>query len=380
MVQAAKIKQKIFFVVNVDWFFLSHRLPIALKAISKGYDVFLLSSSTNKKIIIESYGIKFIEVPFERSQVNIIKEFYILFRLLFLYFKYKPEIIHHVTLKPIIYGTFVSKFIRRNKIINSISGLGYNFIEKRKNYTKIVLIYLLRFVHTRKNVTIIFQNNDDLIEFKKLHIIHIRNKIKIIKGSGVDLDLNIETPLPLKEKIVLLFPARMLLDKGLRELKVVSELLKNEYYNKITFILAGMVDLDNKSGIDIQYLKQWQDGIYVKWIGHVIDMRPLYQESDIVILPSYREGLPKSLAEACSFGRPIITTDAIGCRECVDDGINGVLVPVKSTKELANAIIKLIDNKNEMRRMGKMGRIKAEKEFNLHNIVEEHMIIYSKTS
>jgi glycosyltransferase involved in cell wall biosynthesis len=172
----------------------------------------------------------------------------------------------------------------------------------------------------------------------------------------------------------------MLLDKGLRELKVVSELLKNEYYNKITFILAGMVDLDNKSGIDIQYLKQWQDGIYVKWIGHVIDMRPLYQESDIVILPSYREGLPKSLAEACSFGRPIITTDAIGCRECVDDGINGVLVPVKSTKELANAIIKLIDNKNEMRRMGKMGRIKAEKEFNLHNIVEEHMIIYSKTS
>jgi glycosyltransferase involved in cell wall biosynthesis len=371
------MKKRLFFVVNVDWFFLSHRLPIALKALSIGYEVFVLSSSTTKKEIIESHGIKFIDVPFERSKINFFKEIYVCIKLLLLYIKYKPDIIHHITLKPVIYGSFVSKFISKSKVINSISGLGYNFIDPKSLITKKIIITLLKIVHKRKNIIIIFQNNDDLEQFKILKIVTNINDTVVIKGSGVDLNKFKASPLPLKEKIILLFPARMLWDKGVKELKEATEILKKDFYNKITFILAGMVDFENKSCVDKEYLINWQDGEYVKWLGHVENMQILYEQSDIVILPSYREGLPKSLAEACSTGRPIITTNAIGCKDCVDNRVNGLIVPVKSIQDLADAISWLVDNRIEMIKMGKMSRIKAETDFNIDQIVNQHIQIYN---
>jgi glycosyltransferase involved in cell wall biosynthesis len=168
----------------------------------------------------------------------------------------------------------------------------------------------------------------------------------------------------------------MLWDKGVDELRKASELLKKEYFGKIIFILAGMEDKDNRAGVSSSYLKDWDDGKYVKWIGHSKNMKTTYEDSHIVVLPSYREGMPKSLIEACSMARPIVTTTAIGCRECVDEGVNGFKVPVKSVTELAKAIEILVQNESLRISMGIASRKKAEKEFDLKNVISKHLDIY----
>ena len=169
----------------------------------------------------------------------------------------------------------------------------------------------------------------------------------------------------------------MLWDKGVAELREASNILKQKYRDRVMFILSGIADNDNNAGVSDKYLKDWEESNYVKWIGFVKDMPEVYSMSDIVVLPSYREGIPKSLIEACAAGRPIITTNAIGCKECVDEGINGYKVPIKSTVELAMAIEKLILSESDRLLMGKKSREKAEKEFSEITVVNHHLKIYN---
>jgi glycosyltransferase involved in cell wall biosynthesis len=372
------VKKKLIFLVNVDWFFVSHRLPIAISAIKKGYDVYLLTKNTDKKNLIESYGITFIEIPFERSRLNILNEVKVLYKIFTSYVKIKPDVVHHITLKPILYGSIIANILKIKNVVNAISGLGYNFINKRKSLVKNIMIFLLRNFNYNKNVIFIFQNNEDLLEFKKYKIVNSINNYFIIKGSGVDLNIFKKTNLPLLRKINILFPSRMLWDKGVSELKYATELLKDKYSSKISFVLAGMIDNNNKSAVPLDYILNWQDGDYVKWVGFDNNILNLYNQCDIVILPSYREGFPKALVEASAVGRPIITTDAIGCRDCVEQGINGIKVPVTSFCELANAIIFLVDNKELMIQMGNNSRLIAEREYDINKIVDSHLLIYQR--
>jgi glycosyltransferase involved in cell wall biosynthesis len=367
--------KKILFVANVDWFFISHRLCIAEKAKELGFDVYVACLETGRSHEIKDKGIKFINFKFSRSGTSLLKELKTIYSFIKLYRDIKPDLVHHITLKPVIYGSVVSRLLSISTL-NAISGLGYNFTEKRKSPVQKIMIGLMKFGFNQKNIATIFQNKDDYSEIYNLTVITKKNKIYMIKGSGVDLNQfaynNPSNHSPLK----ILFPSRMLWDKGIKELKAVSQLLKKEYENKIQFILAGLADTDNKAGVSEVYLNQWQDGHYVKWIGYQKDMIEVYNNSHVVILPSYREGMPKTLIEACAIGRPIITTNAIGCRECVDEGVNGFKVPIKSEIPLANAIKKFIDNYDLVLQMSKQSRIKAEEEFDVKLVIDRHIEIY----
>ena len=363
-------------MAHVDWFVISHRLCIAREASKQGWDVFVACEDTGRKNEIEVDGITFVDFKFSRSGTNPLNEIITLSKFLKLYKEINPDVVHHVTLKPVTYGTLVGKFLKVKGILNAVSGLGYNFTGDRKGVVQTLMIKLMRFGFNRRNVTFIFQNEDDQKALDELKITTIKNKVERIKGSGVDLDIFSESEFPSFDRIKVLLPVRMLWDKGVKELREASGLLKNKYKDKFQFILAGMADEDNKAGVPAQYLQEWQDGDYVKWIGYQKDMVSVYHDSHIVVLPSYREGMPKTLIEACAIGRPIITTDAIGCRECVDEGINGYKVPVYSIKELAEAIEKLALDQGAIIKMGKASRLKAEREFDVKNVVQKHLSIY----
>ena len=371
---------KILFVANVDWFFISHRLIIAKEAMKKGFEVFVACQDTGRSHEISESGIKFINLSISRSGTNPISELITLFKVYEIYNDIKPDIVHHITLKPVIYGTLMSRLLKVKGVVNAVSGLGYSFTANRKGLVQKVIIQLLKIGFNRNNLSIIFQNDDDKKYFYDCNIISNFNTVVKIKGSGVDLSKYPKSQLPSFDLIKILFPSRMLLDKGLKELRISSDILKEKYKDKMQIILCGLADEDNKAGVSSSYLENWQDGKYVKWIGYQKDMVKVYQDSHIVVLPSYREGMPKSLIEACAIGRAIITTDSIGCKECVDEGINGLKVPVYSSKELAIAIETLIINKNLITLMGENSRKKAENEFDINDVILKHLYIYKNFS
>ena len=370
--------KKLLMLANVDWFFISHRLCIAQEAVKQGWDVMVAAEDTGRASEIETEGIRFINIPFSRSGINPIDELKTVMRFYKLYKCFKPDVVHHITLKPLIYGSFVAKILKIKGVLNAVSGLGYNFTEGRSGTVSKIMLTVMRFGFTRKNVSIIFQNQDDFKELKELNVINPNNNIFFIKGSGVNLEI-FKPRVGLKEgKVKILLPTRMLWDKGVKEAREASDILKKEYNDKIVFVLSGLADEENKAGVPSNYLNEWQDGSYVKWIGYQKNMVSVYADADIVLLPSYREGMPKSLIEACAMGKPIITTNAIGCRECVDEGVNGYKVAVKSSGKLAEAVIKLVENGPMREEMGKQSRLKAIKEFDQKQVIAKHLELYNQ--
>ena len=370
-----KTNKKLLIVVNVDWFFLSHRLDLAKQAKNNGWIVYVACKDTGRSDEIIKNGLIYNNIPISRSGKNIFEEAKVFLLLYKLYRRLKPDVIHHVTLKPIIYGSLAAKYIGIN-VVNALSGLGYNFTADRKGFTQKIIIKLMKIGFTNPNTSVIFQNKDDYNLLSKLRIINQTNNVNFIKGSGVDLKKFKELPFRRGKRVTILFPARMLKDKGLIELRAASEILKNRFNEKVTFLLAGFIDEENKAGVSKNFIDDWEDGNYVKWIGYQKDMVNVYAKADIVVLPSYREGMPKSLIEACAIGRPIVTTKAVGCQDCVDEGVNGFKVPIKATKELAEALEKLILSENMRVKMGKASREKAIKEFGLKNVIDKHLDIY----
>lgn len=372
-----KVKpKKLLIVVNTDWFFISHRLCIAQEALAKGWEVFVAAEDSGRAKEIIDKGINYIDFSFSRSGTNPISEIKTLYSFYNVYKRIKPDIVHHVTLKPVIYGSTISKVLKIRGTVNAISGLGYNFTGERTGLIQRMMISLMKYGFKQRNLGVIFQNKDDYEELKKLGVLNPNNNIFFIKGSGVDLKRFKQLPFPKSDKIIILLPIRMLWDKGVMELSKASQLLKEKYKTKIKFVLSGLADTENKAGVTEEFLKEWEEEGYVSWIGYQKDMINVYKNSHIVVLPSYREGMPKSLIEACAIGRPIVTTNAIGCRDCVEEGKNGYKVPIKSVEELAYAIEKLILSKEDRIRMGNYSRNKAEKEFSQEAVVNRHLEIY----
>lgn len=365
------------FVTNVDWFFISHRLIIAEEAQRRGFEVIVAAEDTGRSQEIRDKGIHFINLTISRSGINPFKEFKTLIKFYSIYKSINPDVVHHITLKPVIYGSIIAKLLRIRGVVNAISGLGYNFTKGRQSYVQKAMLYIMRLGFSRNNLVVIFQNENDQEELTGFGIINSSNEIVRIKGSGVDLQKYYESPFPAFNRIKILLPSRMLWDKGVKELREASNILKEKYSNNVEFILSGFADEDNKAGVPTSYLKDWDDGEYVKWIGYQKNMFKIYQNSHIVVLPSYREGMPKALLEACAVGRAIVTTNAIGCKETVDEGVNGFKVPVTSSTDLASALEELINNHDLIKQMGHNSRAKAEKEFDVKNVIEKHIEIYN---
>jgi glycosyltransferase involved in cell wall biosynthesis len=372
-----KNKKTLLLVVNVDWFFISHRLKIATKALKEGWRVIVAANDTGMSSNIENMGIEFVSIPLNRYSLNPISEIKTIHSLYKLYKKINPTIVHHITLKPIIYGSIIARILKVNRVINAISGLGYNFTNNKNGVVPKLMLYLLKIGMNNKRVVLIFQNKDDLRQLKKAGIVNENHTIHFIKGAGVDLEQFKFKPIVKKTKLIILFPARMLWNKGIKELLEVANLMEKEYKEKLCFELCGMLDNDSKDAVPEEYLMKWNKEGYITWKGHQNNMLNEYERCDIVVLPSYREGMPKSLMEACAVGRPIITTEAFGCKECVEEGKNGFKVPVKSVSALKEAIEILVNSEEKRIEMGLYSRRKAENEFSLQKVVDSHIKIYN---
>lgn len=368
--------KKLLIITNVDWFLISHRLILAQAAVKSGWKVYVACEDTGRGGEIGGDGIEFIPFSMSRSGINPVAEWNLLRRLNRLYKKIQPDVVHHITIKPVVYGSLAANRQGIRGVVNAISGMGYMFSQGKVGIMQKSILSLMRRGAKRSNLTFIFQNEEDHAILRDYEVIDPENKVEMIKGSGVDLDHFSFTEPPKGNKITILLPCRMLWDKGVRELREASDFLKDKYQSQIQFVLVGMADYENKSGVPESFLHEWADGEYVVWKGHQSDMVAHYQLADIVVLPSYREGLPKSLIEACAVGRPIVTTDAIGCRDCVDEGVNGFKVPVGDGLALAKALEKLITDLDLRQRMGSAGRKKAEAEFDVREVVQKHLDIY----
>lgn len=368
---------KLFIIVNVDWFFLSHRLPVALAAQKAGWDVTIVTADTGKLKDIEAAGLKTINLPMSRSGMNLKEELGTLSFLLKLYKREKPDVVHHVGMKTILWGTLATKFAKVNGVVNAISGLGGFFAEDNTSLMAKVVPMVLRFSHDRKNLLCIFQNFEDKGLYVKNKIIK-EEQARYIKGSGVDLNEFRYTPEPTEGKIRVILTARMIVEKGIFILTEAAEKLRSKYEDKVEFLLVGGID-DHPGAITKEQLDAVCDGKYIQWLGYRMDVKELLQSSHIVAFPSYyMEGLPKSLIEATAIGRPIITTKSIGCKDTVDDGVNGFLIAPKEVEPLVEKLRILIDDAELRQRMGKASREKAERDFSLDVVIEKHLSIYQE--
>tara|TARA_X000000950_G_scaffold288180_1_gene403744 strand:- start:1013 stop:2122 length:1110 start_codon:yes stop_codon:yes gene_type:complete len=368
------MKNRILFVVNDINFFESHRIEIANEAYLRGHDIYILS---NKKIDSKNkYKFNYKKYYIIRKNKNILFEFFTFISLLITIFKIKPNIIHLITIKPIIYGGIISRIFKIKKIIFSFTGLGYLFINDRnRNKTLNFFLFklILRIALNSKNSISLFQNSDDKNTISKLT--KLNTSYLIIPGSGVDLSKFIykkET----HEKNTIVMVSRLLRDKGVMEYISAANLLKNKFLN-LRFYLVGDIDLNNPTSLNNDEILQYKETSNVIFLGYRNDINKIYENSNIVVLPSYREGFPKSLIEGAACGRAIVTTNVPGCRDAIIDGETGILVEPKNSDELASAIEHLLKNKKKRLEMGIKSRKLAEKNYDINNVVEQHMKIYN---
>lgn len=370
-------QNKLFIVVNVDWFFLSHRKDVALAAKKAGWDVTIVTADKGKLKDIEALGLKVINLPMSRSGMNIVEELKTLNWLRKLYKREKPDVVHHVGMKTILWGTLAAKFSRVHGVVNAISGLGGFFAEDNKGMLARVMPIVLRFSHNRKNLLCIFQNDDDWGLYVKHGIIK-HEQGRFIKGSGVDLNQFCYTPEPEDGKIKVMLTARMIVEKGVFLLTEAAERLRSKYEGKVQFLLVGGLD-DHPGAITKEQLDAVCDGEYIQWLGYRTDVRDLLKQCHIMAFPSYyMEGLPKSLIEADAIGRPIITSNSVGCKETLVDGYNGFLIQPKDVDALTEKLDVLLSDKELRVKMGKNARKYAEDYFSIDVVKERHLAIYDE--
>lgn len=368
---------KLLIVVNVDWFFLSHRLPVALAAQQAGWDVTIVTADTGRLKDIETAGLRTVNLPMSRSGMNILQDLRACWFLYRLYRHHRPDVIHHVAIKTILWGTLAAKFARVHGVVNAISGLGGFFAEENRSLLSRMLPLVLRFSHHRENLFVIFQNQEDRQLYLNHHIIK-ESQARFIKGSGIDLTAYGYTPEPQEGKIVVLLTARMIVEKGVFVLTDAAERLRMSYEDRLEFWIAGGLD-DHPGAITQAQLEAVCDGHYIQWLGRREDVKTLLQQCHIFAFPSYyMEGLPKSLIEACAIGRPIVTTNNIGCRDVVTDGANGYLVPVKDSQALADKIQLLVEHPDLRHQMGLASRQVAEEHFSIDTVINSHLAIYQE--
>lgn len=370
---------KLFIIVNVDTFFLSHRKDIALRAMREGYDVTIVANDTGKGDEIRSMGLKFVDLPINKTGLNLLEEvktFLFIYRLIG---RERPDIVHLVGMKVILWGGLAARLRGVKGIVSAVSGLGVMFSPEycrgvRKLMSKGVLS-VMRYIHRRSGAYCIFHNTEDLDLFVSNGITDRAHCVRTM-GSGIDLNRYVYKEEPVAGKIRVLFTARMVEDKGVLVLIEAAERLRAEYGDKAEFLLCGGLET-NPLAVSRERLEQLCDGVYIQWLGRRNDVHELLEQSHIFAFPSYyKEGLPKSCIEATAVGRPVITCDSTGCRDTVIDGKTGFLVPVKDSMVLAEKLKVLFDDTSLRQEMGRNARSFAEEVFSLEDVIEAHLKIY----
>ncbi|MCY4069876.1 MAG: glycosyltransferase family 4 protein [Chloroflexi bacterium] len=369
---------KLLYVVNIPRFFLSHRMSLALAARQRGYDVQVATSLQDSDSVerIRDQNLRLHPIPLSQHGMNPLVELRTINALRRLYSGLKPDLIHHISIKPVLYGGIAARLTRQRAIIHAMSGLGYVFAsrERRASLLRQVTRPLFRAVTGCAHNRMIFQNADDRQFFLK-HGMISSEKAVLIRGSGVDEKLFTAQAETLDELPVVLFAGRLLWQKGIGEFVEVARRLRG----RARFRVVGYEEATSPLNVSAARLYAWADEGLIEWLGKRDDMPQVYAESNIVCLPStYGEGVPKVLIEAAACGRACVTTDTPGCREIVRHGENGLLVPPEDVDALAAAVERLIRDPALRQEMGAKGRQVVLGDFTLRQVIDETLELYKE--
>lgn len=368
--------RRLLFVVNNPAFFLSHRLPLAQAAQTSGFDVHVATMDGPSVPLIGEHGFVHHVIPLSRSGKNPLQEMRSIHALWRLCRQIRPDILHAVTIKPVLYAGIAARLARVPAYVAAISGLGYLFTRRQAgaDVLKWVVTRLYRLALGHPNSRVIFQNHADQKVLQDAGVVRPAQSV-LIRGSGVDLAVFRYVPEP-SEPVVALCVARLLQDKGILEF-VEAARMTQRAGSDIRWVLVGSPDPGNPVSIAETTVRAWHvDGV-IEWLGERTDIAALYQQAHIAVLPSYREGLPKSLIEAAASGRAIVTSDVPGCRDAIDPGKSGLLVPPRDAVALAAAVQDLAADASRRHAMGLAGRELAERDFDIHKIVQKHLDVYA---
>ena len=326
--------------------------------------------------VLREHGIDFVELPISRSGRNPRREVMAYRALLSLYRRIRPTVAHHVTIKPVIYGSRAARTAQVPGVVNAVAGLGSIFLDDslagRMQRSLILAMYRRALAHP--NVVMLFQNDDDAQAFDELHL-GASARRAVIRGSGVDLRVFRATEEQRDERPLVVFPGRLLRDKGVMEFVAAAEMLRSEG-TSARFALVGAED-PNPSSVSASQLREWRERGTVELWGYRTDMPAVFAQSAVVCLPSYREGLPKALIEAAASGRAVVTTDVPGCRDAVSSQ-SAFLVPARDAVALADSLRTLIGDFGLRRRMGEAGRRLAERSFSVDAVADDTLAIYNQ--
>ena len=372
--------KKIFMFVNVDWFFLSHRLPVAKAAKKNNIDLSVYTEFTHTHAEKKIDGFNFLESPLSRNSRSIFHSIFEFFQAYKIIKRAQPDLIHAVTIKPILVLGIIAR-LTSIPFVGSISGLGPAFSSDTllKRVRLWFVIEVLRFIFDRKEIGVICQNTSDsevLLSKKVL----AKEKILMISGSGVDIDEFSPSKKVINSEKYILMSSRILFDKGIKEYCEAAKIVKGTINEDVKFKLSGPIDSISPTSISISELENLAKKYGIDYLGdNRIDMPGLMASASLFVLPSYYpEGVPKVLLEAAASGVPVITTDHPGCRDAITNKGTGLLVPIKDSQALAKAIIKLITDESLSKHMGNQGRLLAEKSFQVSSVVDHHYSLYRR--
>jgi glycosyltransferase involved in cell wall biosynthesis len=366
---------KILLFANTDWYIYNFRLSLAQELRNQGHEVLLLSPPGDFHELLQTNGFEWISFPLSRQSIKPFPELLSIWHLTRLYHRIRPDIVHHFTIKPVIYGSLAAHILHIPGIINSITGLGHLFIDTGARTRLLRTIASVLYRISLRRTQAIFENPEDRDIFIQNRLLKAEQS-HLILGTGVD----VEKFQPTGEKNgvpVVLFCSRMLVTKGLLEFVEATRILKEKGI-KARFALAGRTDPGNPASLSEQQIDVWKESGLLEWWGWRDDMPSTLAQADIFCLPSYREGVPNALLEATASGLPIVTTDVPGCRDVVTHGLNGLLVPVRNVPILAEALETLLSNPQLRNNMGIAGREIAVNQFGLNKVNEETLMVYKQ--
>jgi glycosyltransferase involved in cell wall biosynthesis len=370
-----KVRPRLLFLITEDWYFWSHRLDLARTATQAGFDVSIATRVTDHGERVQREGFRLFPISLVRQNRNPFVELAAVLELVRLYRRERPAIVHHVAMKPILYGSLAAWISGVPVVVNAFPGLGYAFTDEKRRGSKMHM-YLRRalkiLLRLSKSV-VIFQNKNDRDLLLEEGVVEIQ-QTRIIPGSGVNTETFNVRPSAEDCPIVML-ASRMLWDKGVGEFVEASRRLKQNGLSA-RYVLVGRSDEHNPAAIEPTQLRRWvQEGI-VEWWEHRDEMSSTLASATIVLLPSYREGLPKVLLEAAACGKPLIATDVPGCRDIVTHGVNGLLVPARDPVALAAAIDSLLRDASLRSAMGIAGREKVIGAFSVEKVAGQVVALY----
>lgn len=370
-------KGRFLFVANVDWFFISHRLPLAVAARDLGYEVWVAAIDTGRLAEIATAGFHVVALPTTRRGTGPIEQFRLIAFLIRLYRRLRPTIIHQIAVKPVVYGSLAARFLPHTPVVNSIAGFGYtggSGLGPRLVRLPLRALYFMA-LRRRHSITI-FQNPEDLREFVDAKLVR-PTQVRLVRGSGVDCRRFAPSPEPEGPPVVT-FAARMLWEKGVGIFVEAARILTTDD-RVVRFVLVGAPDDENPTSVPVSQLEAWEREGVVEWWRQRTDMPEVLAASHVVVLPTfYREGLPKILIEAAAAGRPAVATDIPGCREAVQDGVNGILIPTRDAAATAEAVTTLVADRDLRLRMGAAARELALRNFTLEATVDQIVGIYTE--